>query len=102
MWNLQQKVEIAFEQIKAFQETLKEIVNGYSNLINARLGRLPVEEVIVHDIKALECNSTCPLYGKILEIPVCDARKKHGIYRGCGCVREAKLWSNSPCPLKRF
>jgi hypothetical protein len=95
MWNLQQKIE-------DFESLLKEIVNGYLNLINARLGRLPVEEVIKHDLKALACNPTCPLYGKMLGIPVCDIRKRHGIYRGCGCVREAKLWSDSPCPLKRF
>lgn len=95
MWNLQQKVD-------TFVETLKEIVNGYSNLINARLGRLPVEDIIERDRKALACNFTCPLYGKMLGIPVCDIRKKHGVYRGCGCVREAKLWSSSPCPLKRF
>lgn len=88
--------------IQDFKEKLNDIFWGYLNLLNSKLGRLPEADVLKHDIKAKLCTKECPLRGKYLGVQVCDINKTYTGRRGCGCVIEAKLWSDSLCPLNKF
>ena len=95
MFNLQQKIDTLVDMVH-------QIYLGYSNWLNFKLGRLPEVQVLKHDIKAKLCTKECPLRGRYLGVQVCDINKTYTGRRGCGCVIEAKLWSDSLCPLNKF
>ena len=95
MLNLQQRLNTLVDMVH-------QIYLGYSNWINYKLDRLPEAEILTHHAKNKLCTKECPLRGKYLGVQVCDINKTHGGRRGCGCVIEAKLWSDSLCPLNKF
>ena len=83
--------------------TLKEIYYGYKWLILSKFGYWDKDIKAERDRKAKICTEACPLRGKYLGIvPMCDMNKAHEGEQGCGCVIEAKLWSDSECPLGKF
>lgn len=88
--------------LKEYWSMLGDVYTGYYNLFASSFRYISDEEIEKHDNKAKLCNNECPLRGKLLGITVCDLRKEHDGINGCGCVRKAKLWSDSPCPLGKF
>lgn len=83
-------------------DNLFEIYIGYKNLILYKLNRFEEEDTLEYKRKKKICTKDCPLQSSFCSITYCDPKKEHDDERGCGCVIEAKLWSDSPCPLNKF
>ena len=90
-------------------EMLKELFKkfsqrriGYTNLLFYKLGLLEEEVVISYNQKKKLCTKDCPLKSHLFGIEYCDWRKEYNGEFGCGCIIEAKLFSDSPCPLNKF
>jgi hypothetical protein len=83
-------------------DQLLEIYIGYKNLILYKLNRFDEEDTLEYKRKKKICTKDCPLHSSFFGIGYCDPMKEHDGERGCGCIEEAKLWSDSPCPLNRF
>ncbi len=82
--------------------TAEAIIVGYSNLFRYRvLNNISDEYVDEYKRKKAICKE-CPLRGRMLGIPVCSTKKEVNGVTGCGCIEEAKLFSDSPCPLDKF
>jgi hypothetical protein len=79
-----------------------EIYNGYKNLLYYKLGFFQESDCVEYKDKKKVCNKDCPLYSSILGVGYCNPAKTHEGENGCGCIIEAKLWSESPCPLGKF
>jgi hypothetical protein len=88
--------------ILEIKELIGNVFTGYYNFWLATFNLIDNDEIDKHDIKAKICTSDCPLQGKLFGVTVCDFRKEHDGINGCGCVRSAKLWSDSVCPLGKF
>lgn len=95
MFTMQQKIINLKDQIL-------EIYIGYKNLILYKLDRFEEEDTLGYKRKKKICTIDCPLQSSILGVAYCDPMKEHNNERGCGCIIEAKLWSDSPCPLNKF
>lgn len=89
-------------KIEDIKDQISEIYIGYSNLIQYKLGRFDEEDTLGYQKKKKICTKDCPLQSSFLGIKYCDPMKEYNGERGCGCVIEAKLWSDSPCPLDKF
>lgn len=83
-------------------DQLSEIYTGYSNLILYKLNRFEEEDTLEYKRKKVICTKDCPLQSSFCGIKYCDPMKEYDDERGCGCIIEAKLWSDSPCPLNKF
>lgn len=83
-------------------DNLFEIYIGYKNLILYKLNRFEEEDTLEYKRKKKICIKDCPLQSSFCGIAYCDPTKEHDDERGCGCIIEAKLWSDSPCPLNKF
>lgn len=83
-------------------DNLFEIYIGYKNLILYKLNRFDEEDALEYKRKKKICTKDCPLQSSFCGIAYCDPTKEHDDERGCGCIIEAKLWSDSPCPLNKF
>lgn len=85
-----------------WKEKIEEIYVGYKNLLFYKLGKFDEADCIEYKRKKSICNQSCPLHSKLLGISYCNPRKEFDGENGCGCIIEAKLWSDSPCPLNKF
>ena len=83
-------------------QQIKDIFIGYTNLIKSWFGLFEPETKALRDKRKSICTSDCPLSGKFLGVGYCDPMKTYENKRGCGCIKEAKFWSDSPCPLGKF
>jgi len=81
---------------------INEIYTGYKNLFFYKLGFFHEEHCTEYKEKKKVCNKDCPLHSSLFGIGYCDPTKTHDGENGCGCILEAKLWSESPCPLGKF
>ena len=78
------------------------IVVGYTNLFRYRVLDNIDDESVESYLQKKQICGTCPIRGRFLGIPVCSHKKSLNGVHGCGCVLEAKLFSDSPCPLDKF
>ena len=85
-----------------WKEKIEEIYIGYKNLLLYKFGKFDESDCVEYKRKKSICNQSCPLHSKLLGISYCNPRKEFGGENGCGCIIEAKLWSDSPCPLNKF
>ena len=83
------------------KSTLNEIRIGYTNLFLYKIGMFAPEYVEPYLYKRKFCEE-CPIQSKIMGIAYCDPNKEVDGEYGCGCVRDAKIWSDSECPLGKF
>lgn len=87
---------------REYESMFHAIVVGYTNLFRYRvLNNIDDESVASYLQKKVICGE-CPIKGRFLGIPVCSHKKSLNGVHGCGCVLEAKLFSDSPCPLDKF
>lgn len=96
--NCRTKAQNLYYEIK---DTLPQIYIGWRNLILFRFGYVDAQEQEVFLWKKTVCNKSCPLYKDGI-VSFCSTKKEHDGINGCGCVIDAKLWSDSPCPLGKF
>ena len=88
--------------LEMWKEKIEEIYIGYKNLLLYRLGVYDESDCAGYERKKSICNQSCQLHSKLWGISYCDPRKEINGETGCGCIIEAKLWSDSPCPLNKF
>ena len=91
-----------WEKVTNVTDNIQQIYIGYKNLIQYRLGMFEESDIAEYKRKKVICNKDCPLQSSILGVAFCDPRKNYYGESGCGCIIEAKLWSESPCPLEKF
>ena len=89
-------------KIENIAEQISEIYTGYTTLIQYKLGRFDEDDTLEYKKKKKICNKHCPLQSSFFGIAYCDPMKEKDDARGCGCIIEAKLWSDSPCPMEKF
>lgn len=82
--------------------TVKDIFDGYKNMMLAKIGLIDENSIIKYEEKAEFCNKNCPLFEVRFGLGFCSSRKEFEGIIGCGCIREAKLWSDSQCPMGKF
>jgi hypothetical protein len=91
-----------WQKIINLKDQIIEIYIGYKNLVLYKLNRFEEEDTLEYKRKKTICTKDCPLQSSFCGISYCDPMKEHEGERGCGCIIEAKLWSDSPCPLNKF
>lgn len=91
-----------WQKIINLKDQILEIYIGYKNLILYKLNRFEEEDTLEYKRKKNICTKDCPLQSSFCGIAYCDPTKEYDDERGCGCIIEAKLWSDSPCPLNKF
>lgn len=91
-----------WEKVINLKDQIIEIYIGYKNLILYKLNRFEEEDTLEYKRKKKICTKDCPLQSSFCGIAYCDPTKEHDDELGCGCIIEAKLWSDSPCPLNKF
>ena len=96
MW---EEIKSKFDNLK---DTLHEIYIGYKNIIYYKLGLFERIDTLEYKRKKRICTKDCPLQSSFCGISYCDPMKEQDGEQGCGCIIEAKLWSDSPCPLNKF
>ena len=95
-------LEKAINKLENLRDTFHEIYIGYKNLIYYKLGLFERIDTLEYKRKVKICTNDCPLQSSLCGIKYCDPLKEYNGERGCGCIIEAKLWSDSPCPLEKF
>jgi len=86
---------------REFMGMVHAIIVGYTNLFRCRVLNNIDDESVAEYLRKKEFCKVCPLRSSGV-IKFCSHKKSlNGVY-GCGCVLEAKLFSDSPCPLDKF